>query len=89
MCNQALLKAIHIDEDNDVRVGYGCPYDGLADTDLQADALTWAAQDENRAKKEPRPRVVPWSRSSHLTHLGCSALRAYDPCVVGSHEHAR
>lgn len=44
LCNQALFRAIYIDEDNDVRVGYKTPYDGLSVEGLQADALTWAAE---------------------------------------------
>lgn len=35
LCNQALFTAIYIDEDNDIRVGYRSPYDGLANTDLR------------------------------------------------------
>ena len=30
LLNQALFKTIYIDEDNDVRVGYRNPYDGLS-----------------------------------------------------------
>ena len=55
LCNQALFKAIYIDEDNDIRVGYRTPYDGPADTDLQPDALTWAAQ----ARKQSQAGT-PW-----------------------------
>lgn len=44
LCNQALFKAIYVDEDNDIRVGYQTPYDGLSNADLQADALTWATE---------------------------------------------
>ena len=40
LCNQALSEAIYVDEDNDVRVGYKTPYDGLSIERLQADALT-------------------------------------------------
>ncbi|WP_248194921.1 hypothetical protein [Micrococcus endophyticus] len=38
LLKQALFKAIYIDEDNDVRVGYRNPYDGLSTPRLHADA---------------------------------------------------
>ena len=44
LINQVLFKAIYIDEDNDVRVGYRNPYDGLSLSGLHADALSWAAE---------------------------------------------
>ena len=43
-CATRLFKAIYVDEDNDVRVGYQTPYDWLSIEGLQADALTWAAE---------------------------------------------
>ena len=51
LLNQALFKAIYIDEDNDVRVGYRTPYDGLSVPDFQADALTRAADAQKAQKK--------------------------------------
>lgn len=69
LCSQPLLKAIYIDEDNDVRVSYRTPYDGLSVPDLQADALSWAAQ----AKRGPgwnRDEGGPFVESSNLTPLG-------------------
>lgn len=39
MSNQALFKATYVNEDNNIR-GYRTPYDGLTNTDLQADTLT-------------------------------------------------
>ena len=62
---------------------------GLASTDLQVDALTWPARARKQGQGGTPTKGGPLVRSSHLTHLGCSVLRACDPCVVGSHEHAR
>lgn len=70
LCNQALFTAIYIDEDNDVRVGYRSPYDGLANTDLQADALTWAAQARKQGQDRTPTTGGPLVRSSHPTHQG-------------------
>ncbi|MDO5084139.1 MAG: hypothetical protein Q4D89_12175 [Arachnia propionica] len=66
LCNQALFKAIY----NDVRVGYRSPYDGLANTDLQADALTWAAQARKQGQDGTPIKGGPLVESSHLTRLG-------------------
>ena len=81
LCNQALFTAIYIDEDNDIHVGYRTPFDGLSNTDLQADALTWA--DQARAQAEATSAGArkkgqaslptkggPLVESSNLTHLG-------------------
>lgn len=84
LCNQALFKAIYVDEDNDIHVGYRTPYDGLSNPDLQADALTWADQARAHAeatgaestgtRKKGQTRTSskagPLVESSHLTHLG-------------------
>ena len=83
LCNQALFKAIYIDEDNDIRVGYRTPFDGLSNTDLQADALTWADQAHAQAEAhaeatgarkkgqaETTTKGGPLVESSNLTHLG-------------------
>ena len=70
LCNQALFKAIYIDEDNDVRVGYRTPYDGLSDADLQADALTWAAEAKKEGQVRTSSKDGPLVGSSHLTRLG-------------------
>ncbi|MEZ7716202.1 hypothetical protein O3790_10845, partial [Micrococcus luteus] len=59
LLKQTLFKAIYIDEDNDVRVGYRNPYDGLSVEGLQADALIWAAEAKSWARPEPRLRADP------------------------------
>jgi site-specific DNA recombinase len=70
LLNQALFKAIYIDEDNDVRVGYRTPYDGLSIPDLQADALSWAAQAKKEGQVGTSTKGGPLVESSNLTHLG-------------------
>ena len=70
LCNQALFKAIYIDEDNDVRVGYKTPYDGLSIEGLQADALTWAADAKKLGQARTSTKGGPLVESSNLTHLG-------------------
>ncbi len=94
LCNQALFKAIYVDEDNDIHVGYRTPFDGLSNTDLQADALTWANQARAQAEAHAEATAArkkgqvstptkggPLVESSNLTHLGCLALRAFNPFV--------
>ena len=70
LINQALFKTIYIDEDNDVRVGYRNPYDGLSLSGLHADALSWAAEAKKMGQARTATKGGPLVASSHLTHLG-------------------
>ncbi|MBE4694843.1 recombinase family protein [Brevibacterium casei] len=70
LINQALFKAIYIDEDNDVRVGYRNPYDGLSRSGLHADALSWAAEAKKMGQARTATKGGPLVASSHLTRLG-------------------
>ncbi|WP_052466908.1 recombinase family protein [Mobilicoccus massiliensis] len=70
LLNQALFKTIYIDEDNDVRVGYRNPYDGLSIPGLHADALSWAAEAKKMGQAEPSTKGGPLVESSNLTRLG-------------------
>ena len=70
LINQALFKAIYIDEDNDVRVGYRNPYDGLSLSGIHADALSWAAEAKKMGQGRTATKGGPLVASSHLTHLG-------------------
>lgn len=70
LCNQALFRAIYIDEDNDVRVGYRNPYDGLSLSGLHADALSWAAEAKKMGQARTATKGGPLVASSHLTRLG-------------------
>ena len=65
LCDQALFKAIYIDEDNDVRVGYRKPYDGLSIPGLHADALSWAAR---QGKGPSGNRDQGWPLGREFTH---------------------
>lgn len=69
--NQRLInQAIYIDQDNDVRVGYRNPYDGLSTPGLHADALTWAAEAKKEGQVGTPTKGGPLVESSNLTHLG-------------------
>lgn len=70
LINQALFRAIYIDEDNDVRVGYRNPYDGLSLSGLHADALSWAAEAKKMGQARTATKGGPLVASSHLTRLG-------------------
>jgi len=70
LINQALFKAIYIDEDNDVRVGYRNPYDGLSLSGLHADALSWAAEAKKMGQEGTATKGGSLVASSHLTRLG-------------------
>lgn len=70
LLNQALFKAIYVDEDNDVRVGYRTPYDGLSVPGLHADALSWAAEAKKMGQARTATKGGPLVASSHLTRLG-------------------
>lgn len=70
LLNQALFKTIYIDEDNDVRVGYRNPYDGLSIPGLHADALSWAAEAKKMGQARTATKGGPLVARSHLTRLG-------------------
>ncbi|UQN15474.1 hypothetical protein [Gulosibacter sp. ACHW.36C] len=59
-----------IDEDNDVRVGYRNPCDGLSVPGLHADALSWSAQEKNEGQVGTLTKGGPLVERSNLTHLG-------------------
>lgn len=70
LCNQAFFKAIYIEEDNDIRVGYEHPYDAVCHPDLQADALTWAETARNENEVQTRPEDGSSVASLNLVRLG-------------------
>lgn len=82
LCNQALFRAIYIDEDNDVRVGYRNPYDGLSLSGLHADALSWAAEAKKMGQARTATKGGPLIASSHLTRLGW--LTGLEPATTGT-----
>lgn len=60
LINQVLFKALYIDEDNDVSVGYRSPYDGLS----------WTAEAKKMGQVGTATKGGPLVESSHLTRLG-------------------
>lgn len=68
LCNQAFFKAIYIDEDDDVRIGYATPFDALTDRELHMNALAWAEGARNES--EVQTSTGSTVESSHLAHLG-------------------
>ncbi|WP_282852364.1 hypothetical protein [Gulosibacter sediminis] len=70
LLNLALFKTICIDEDNDVRVGYRNPCDGLSVPGLHADALGWSAQEKKKGQVGTLTKGGPLVERSNLTHLG-------------------
>nr|WP_300141296.1 recombinase family protein [Propionicimonas sp.] len=49
LCNQAFFTKVFIDEDNELRVEHNRPFEMLLDPQVNANALTWAA-DANKAR---------------------------------------
>ena len=49
LCNQAFFTKVFIDEDNELRVEHNRPFEMLLDPQVNANALTWAA-DVNKAR---------------------------------------
>ena len=49
LCNQAFFTKVYIDEDNELRVEHNRPFETLLDPQVNANALTWAA-DANKAR---------------------------------------
>ena len=49
LCNQAFFTKVYIDEDNELRVEHNRPFEMLLDPQVNANALTWAA-DVNKAR---------------------------------------
>ena len=49
LCNQAFFTQVFIDEDNELRVEHNRPFEMLLDPQVNANALTWAA-DAHKAR---------------------------------------
>ena len=57
LCNQAFFTKVFIDEDNELRVEHNRPFEMLLDPQVNANALTWAADADNaRTSTSSRPR---------------------------------
>ncbi|CEG94207.1 Recombinase [Propionibacterium freudenreichii] len=69
LCNQAFFTAIYVEDDGEIRGEFARPFDALCDPELQADALTWAANAKNEVT-ENSTGAGPLVGSSHKEHLG-------------------
>ncbi|MEZ4588681.1 MAG: recombinase family protein [Gemmatimonadales bacterium] len=77
LCNQAFFTKVYIDEDNEVRAENERPYDMLLDPQVNADALTWAAN----ADKARTPTQHPLGQGSSLVHEVAGA--GFEPATFG------
>ncbi len=68
LCNQAFFTKVFIDEDNELRVEHNRPFEMLLDPQVNANALTWAA-DVNKARTSTDVSVGK----------GSSLVRGVDP----------
>ncbi len=62
LCNQAFFTKIYIDEDDQLRVENARPFEMLLDPQINADALTWAAN----ANKAQTSAIDPSGQGSNL-----------------------
>ena len=78
LCNQAFFTKIYNDEDNDLHVDYARPFEMLLEPDVQADALTWAA-DTDKART-PTDKDSPVESSSLVRMV---PPRGFEPRTQG------
>ena len=62
LCNQAFFTKVYIEEDDELRVESARPFEMLLDPDVNADALTWAAN----ADKARTPTLDSLGQGSSL-----------------------
>lgn len=73
LCNQAFFTKVFIDEDNELRVEHNRPFEMLLDPQVNANALTWAA-DANKARTSTNVSV---GKGSSLVRA--VDLRGFEP----------
>ncbi len=73
LCNQAFFTKVYIDEDNELRVEHNRPFEMLLDPQVNANALTWAA-DANKARTSTNVSV---GKGSSLVRR--VELRGFEP----------
>ncbi len=73
LCNQAFFTKVFIDEDNELRVEHNRPFEMLLDPQVNANALTWAA-DMNKARTSTNVSV---GKGSSLVRA--VELRGFEP----------
>ena len=69
LCNQAFFTKVFIDEDNELRVEHNRPFEMLLDPQVNANALTWAA-DANKARTSANVSVGKGSSLVRGVELG-------------------
>ena len=69
LCNQAFFTKVFIDEDNELRVEHNRPFEMLLDPQVNANALTWAA-DVNKARTSTNVSVGKGSSLVRRVELG-------------------
>ena len=78
LCNQAFFTKVFIDEDNELRVEHNRPFQMLLDPQVNANALTWAA-DANKARTSTN---VPVGKGSSLVRgVEPTGLEPVTPCL--------
>ena len=75
LCNQAFFTKVYIDEHNELRVEHNRPFEMLLDPQVNANALTWAA-DAHKARTSTNVSV---GKGSSLVCGGAEGIRTPDP----------
>lgn len=78
LCNQSFFTKVYIDEDNELRVEHNHPFEMLLDPQVNANALTWAA-DTNKARTTTNIDVG--KGSSPVRGVGVEGLEPPTPCL--------
>ena len=78
LCNQAFFTKVFIDEDNELRVEHNRPFEMLLDPQVNANALTWAA-DTNKARTSTKIDIG--KGSSLVRGVEARGLEPLTPCL--------
>ncbi len=78
LCNQAFFTKVYIDEDNELRVEHNRPFEMLLDPQVNANALTWAA-DAHKARTSTNVSVG--KGSSLVRGVEPRGLEPLTPCL--------
>ncbi len=78
LCNQAFFTKVFIDEDNELRVEHNRPFEMLLDPQINANALTWAA-DANKGRTSTNVSVG--KGSSLVRAVDLRGLEPLTPCM--------
>lgn len=78
LCNQAFFTKVFIDEDNELRVEHNRPFEMLLDPQVNANALTWAA-DAHKARTSTNVSVG--KGSSLVRAVDLRGLEPLTPCM--------